>query len=352
MLKRILLNICMITTLCTSAVTLTGCDAIKEVELPAINLNTSEPEVLANDKTIVFMFSQVNRKDISVIESQIETIRNEYGFISETIVLDDDEKITSSLRKVLENNADLVVGYGQGMAIVFDLFQDTYPDTKFVVIDGVSQDEDIKSISFDTDAIAYSLGVMVATAFNGSNDFGYIGDFENDNNEQYKVGFIKGLQSINKNASIDIDYINGTNGEQAAYELTKQYQSLGVKFVMNATNPTITQGVYRACLELAEEGQFIYTNAFFGDDTNESNPYILSGIIKDYEYATQLAVNEFVKGQLNSTNIELPAGHDAFQLLDVTSQVANYTNREILNDNAIKAGRKALEDIKNKNIIL
>lgn len=349
MLKRILQKVAMLVIATMVTLTFTSCEEVTS-QVPFL-AKEAEPEVLVSDLNIVFMFSQVNKNDLTIL-STIDAMRDEFGFLSETIILDDDSKITSSLRKVVENKADLVVGYGQGMAIVFDLFEDTYPDTKFVVIDGVAQDEDIKSISFDTDAISYALGVMIATAFTGNSDFGYIGDFENDNNLNYKVGYIKGLQSINKNASIDIDYTDSASNYQTAYDLTTYYQSIGVKFVMNATSPTISKGIYQACQDLADEGKYIYTNSILTDSTTSTNPYILSGITKDYVYATELVVNDFITGKFTSTNTELTAEHDTLQLLDVTSQNANYSNTDILNDNAIKAGRKALDDIKNRNIIL
>lgn len=351
MLKRILSTI---TITLYIAVTFTGCDdAVSQVsqQVSTIVNKDDSTEIVVADYSVAFLFSQSNRDDLTVLDT-IDSLRDEYKFKTDIIVLDNDNNITSNVRKVVENNADLVIGYGQGMAIVFDLFQDTYPDTKFVVIDGVAQDDDIKSISFDTDAVSYALGVMIATAFNGNNNFGFIGDFENDNNLNYKVGYIKGLQSINKSSSIDIDYIDSFTDEQLAYDLTTYYQSIGVKFVFGATNPTVNQGIYRACLDLADEGKFIYTNSFFEDTTTEKNPYILSGITKDYSYATNLIVNDFVNGNFSSTNIEITAEHDALQLLDVTETSANYSNTDILNDNAIKAGRKALDDIKNKNIIL
>lgn len=349
MIKRILLNITTISILSFMILILTGCEDVVS-QVPFVS-KEEVPEVLVSDYNVVFMFSQVNRGDLTVLDV-IDSLRDEYGFKTDTIILNDDSKITSSLRTALENGADLVVGYGQGMAIVFDLFQDTYPDAKFVVIDGQAQDEDIKSINFDTDAISYALGVTMATAFTGNNDFGYIGDFENDNNMNYKVGYIKGLQSINKNASIDIDYVNSAVDRQAAYDLTVYYQSLGVKFVMNATNPTVSEGIYQACLDLASEGKYIYTNAFSNDRTSENNPYILSGIIKDYDYVTNLVVNDLIQEKFNTNDIEVTAQGDSFHLLDITTETVNFTNKDILNENSIKAGRKALDDIKNKNIVL
>lgn len=344
MLKRILLKINIIATLSIILILFTSCNE----ELPQITINKEETVLTYEDYNIVFMFSQVNKEDITVLDT-IESLRNEHKFKSETIILDDDSEITSKLRTVVENNTDLVIGYGQGMAIVFDLFQDTYPETKFVVIDGIAQDEDIKSISFDNESISYALGVTIATAFD-SNDFGYIGDFENDNNSLYKSGFIKGLHSINRNASIDIEYVESATDTQTAYEIVSYYQSMGVKFIMNATNPTLSKGIHQACLDLSNEGKHIYTNSFM-IDTGE-NPYILSGIVKDYSYPTQLIVNEFLTNKFNSKNIEITTENEAFKLLNITEESNSNFNSDILNDNSIKAGRKALDDIKNKNLIL
>lgn len=338
------------TLLIASSLLITGCsDTISQ--LPIGSNKEEELQAIISNYNIVFMFSQVSKNDMTVLDT-ISSLRDEYGFRSETILLTDDSNITSSLRTVVESNADIVIGYGQGMAIVFDLFEDSYPDTKYVVIDGQARDEDIKSISYDNATLSYALGVTIATAFGGNKNFGYIGDFENDNNIKYKSGYIKGLQSVNSGNSIDIEYVESATDYQAAYDLTVQYQSMGVKFVMNATNPTISEGIYQACLDLAQEGKYIYTNAFGLDATNTSNPYILSGIIKDYDYATNLAVNDFIEGNFTSKDIQLSAEHDALHLLDITSLSARYTNTDILNDNSIKAGRKALDDIKNRNIIL
>lgn len=342
MLKRIFSKIFVITLLCMTTIIFTGC----EEQLPQINLPLStEPEVIVSDYSIVFMFSQVNQNDIEILDT-IDFLHDQYGFKSETIILDDDSKITSKLRTIVENGTDLVIGYGQGMAIVFDLFQDTYPDTKFIVIDGLSQDDDIKSINYDTESISYALGVMIATAFN-TNDFAYIGDFENDNNSLYKSGFIKGLKSINKNASIDMHYIESSNDTQKAKELVEFYQSSGIKFIMNATNPTLSKAIYQAC-----EENLIYTNSIQSYDPDEENAYILSGIVKDYESITKLVVEDFIKGDFSPTNIKIPVGDEAFNLIDVTGLNSNSLNTEILNDNAIKSARKVLEDIKNKNLII
>ncbi len=344
MLKRILSKILFIILLCTTTTIFTSCSE----NLPQINLSTQN-EVLPSDYSIVFMFSQVNRSDIEIL-GNIDALHEQYGFKTETIILNDDSMITSKLRTVVENNTDLVIGYGQGMAIVFDLFQDTYPNTKFVVIDGISQDEDIKSIYYDTETISYALGVMIATAFDNVNDFAYIGDFENDNNTLYKSGFIKGLKSINKNASIDIDYIESSTDTSKANELVEYYHSIGVKFIMNATNPTLSKSIYQACLDLSSDGNSIFTNSIQSYDINQQNPHILSGIVKDYNSITQSIVEDFINNKFSSTNIKIDVGDESFNLIDVSGLNTNSTNTQVLNDNSIKSARKVLDDIKNKNL--
>ncbi len=184
------------------------------------------------------------------------------AYLATSVECADDSAWAEKSRSAAVQGYDLIVGIGWKAAGVFEELVSEFPNTKFAVIDTVSSNEEIKSIAYNTADGAYVMGVLVGNAFPDETTFGYIGNFQNQANYEYRYGFIEGLKSVTPDAEVIVNFADTFSDTSAVYSLAKQQQAAGAKFIMGSVSSSANEGLYQAALDLADEGKEIYTSGF------------------------------------------------------------------------------------------
>ena len=274
-----------------------------------------------------------------------------YGFHATSIECSDTAAWAEKSRNACVEGYDLLIGIGWVAAEPFSALADEFTDIQFAVIDTIASNERIKSVAFDTAEGCYVLGAMVAAAFPDDNLFGYIGNFQQQSNFEYKYGFMEGVKSVNPNAEFMVNYTDSYSDTTVAYNLAMQQAAAGCHFIMGSVASSANQGIYTAALELAAKGTPIYTSGLSVDQTTANNPYIIGGLTKNTAVPTTAIIEQFLAGTFEGGKQVLGFVDDAFCVVGISFEAA-YRNTEIVTDAVIAAGNKAAEDLRNGTVTL
>ncbi|NLD60536.1 MAG: BMP family ABC transporter substrate-binding protein [Clostridiales bacterium] len=275
----------------------------------------------------------------------------QYGFTATSIECSDTAAWAEKSRNACVAGYDLLIGIGWVSAEPFSALADEFPDIEFAVVDTVASNPRIKSIAFNTVEGCYVMGAMVASAFPGEKLFGYIGNFQNQSNFEYRYGFINGVKSVTPDAEFMVNFTDSYSDTTVAYNLAMQQAAAGCKFIMGSVASSANQGIYQAALELAGKGTPIYTSGLSVDQTTADNPYIVTGLTKNTGVCTTKIIDDFLAGAFEGGKEILGFADDAFCVVGISFD-AKFRNEEIITDSVLDAGRKAAEDIKTGAVVL
>ena len=230
-----------------------------------------------------------------------------------------------------------------------------FPEIEFGIIDTIAANERVMSVNFNTTDGCYVMGAMIATAFKDDTTFGYIGNFQQQSNFEYKYGFMEGVKSVNPEAKFVSAYADTYGDTQATYNKAVEVAAaLGENghFIMGSVANAANAGIYQYALEKASTDAKIYTSGLSVDQTTADNPYIVSGLTKNTAIPMKMIVEDYLEdGKVTGGKTTLGVNEDAFCVVGVNFE-ANYRNEEIITDEALAAGKKAAEDLKNGVVVL
>ncbi len=289
-------------------------------------------------------------------KEQLEAMAEEYGFTASFIECETTDDWEQKSRDACEQGYNLIVGVGWSGASALSTLADEYPDVEFGIIDTVAENERIMSINFNTTDGCYVLGVMIATAFPDDTKFGYIGNFQQQSNFEYRYGFMEGVKSVNPDAEFVIAFADTYSDTSATYNKAVEVAAaLGDDghFIMGSVANSANAGIYQYCLERAENGEsLIYTSGLSVDQTTEDNPYIITGLTKNTAIAMETIVEDYLEdGAVTGGSTTLGVTDGAFCVVGVNFD-ANYRNTDIMTDEVIAAGVQAAEDLANGTVVL
>ncbi|TVX96705.1 BMP family lipoprotein [Cohnella terricola] len=105
------------------------------------------------------------------------------------------------LTELVEEGNDLVIGLGFMVKDSLESIASQYPDTTFLLIDEVSEQPNIISLTFKEDEGSYLAGV-VAGMKTKSNVVGFIGGVDVPIIRKFETGYIAGVKASNPNAKV------------------------------------------------------------------------------------------------------------------------------------------------------
>lgn len=281
----------------------------------------------------------------------VKAASQEYGFSFSSIECSDTAAWAEKSRNACVAGYDLLIGVGWVAAEPFSELADEFTDIDFAVIDTIASNERIKSIAFNTVEGSYVMGAMVASAFPDDTLFGYIGNFQNQSNFEYRYGFINGVRSITPAAEFMVNFTDSYSDTTVAYNLAMQQAAAGCEFIMGSVASSANQGIYQAALELGQKGTPIYTSGLSVDQTTSDNPYIITGLTKNTGVCATKIVEDFLSGNFAGGAEILGFADDAFCVVGISFDAA-YRNEEIITDEVLAAGQKAAEDIRSGAVVL
>ncbi len=166
---------------------------------------------------------------------------------------ENDPIATERLLRDAAQNSELVLTAGYQMGDVLASVAPEFPDVNFAIFDVVLDIPNVASVNYKSNEGSFLVGAIAALK-SESNKIGYIGGVDVPLLREFEAGYIAGIQAINPDAEISIEYISedvtGFGQPGRAKELAlAQYES-GVDVIYVAAGGS-GQGV----LEAAQEQQ-------------------------------------------------------------------------------------------------
>ncbi len=289
-------------------------------------------------------------------KNQLQSMADEYGFTASFIECTSTDDWEQKSRNACEQGYNLIVAVGWTGADAMSKLADEFADIQFGIIDTAASNERVMSIKFNTTDGCYVLGAMIATAFADDTKFGYIGNFQQQSNFEYKYGFMEGVKSVNPNATFVAAYADTYSDTSATYNKAAEVAAaLGDEghFIMGSVANSANAGIYQFCLDRAASGKsLIYTSGLSVDQTTQDNPYIITGLTKNTAIAMKAIVDDFLAdGTVTGGVSTLGVTDNAFCVVGVNFD-ANYRNTDIMTDAVIAAGTKATQDLADGTVVL
>lgn len=146
-----------------------------------------------------------------------------------------------ALRRLSESGANPIVMTGFAFGDVLNTVAPDYPNTKFVIIDAVVDQPNVRSVVFTEEQGSYLVGMMAALA-SKSQTVGFIGGMDIPLIRKFACGYAQGVKAVNADAKV-LQNMTGTtpaawNDPVKGAELTKAQVAQGADVIYAAAGST------------------------------------------------------------------------------------------------------------------
>ncbi len=157
------------------------------------------------------------------------------------VELQSDAQREQALRRFAEAGNNPIVTVGFSFMTPLEEIAGDYPDTKFVIIDGVVDQPNVRSVVFNEHEGSYLVGQMAAMA-SESGTSGFIGGMDIPLIRKFACGYAQGAQSVNPDITV-LSNMTGTtpaawNDPVKGSELTQAQISQGADVIYAAAGGT------------------------------------------------------------------------------------------------------------------
>jgi len=157
------------------------------------------------------------------------------------IELQSDAQREQAMRRLAEAGSNPIVMAGFSQASALSVVAPDYPDTTFVIIDGVVDEPNVRSVVFSEHEGSYLVGMMAAMA-SESGTVGFVGGMDIPLISRFACGYAQGVVAVNPEATV---LANMTGTTPAAWndpvrggELTRGQIARGADVVYAAAGGT------------------------------------------------------------------------------------------------------------------
>jgi len=133
------------------------------------------------------------------------------------IELQSDAQREQAMRRLAESGANPVVMAGFSQASALGVVAPDYPDTTFVIIDGVVDEPNVRSVVFSEHEGSYLVGMMAAMA-SESGTVGFVGGMDIPLISRFACGYAQGVVAVNPDATV-IANMTGTTPAATAWSI-------------------------------------------------------------------------------------------------------------------------------------
>ncbi|MFJ7933198.1 BMP family protein [Sporosarcina sp. NPDC096371] len=145
----------------------------------------------------------------------------------------EESEYPSNLNKLVQRDFDLIFGIGYLLKDALEEVAEQRPDSKFALVDEVSESPNIASLMFKEQEGAFLAGVAAAR-MTKSDKIGFVGGMEIPVIERFEAGFVAGVAAVRPDIKVDVKY----TGDFAKAELGKAHAnrmySSGVDIIFHA----------------------------------------------------------------------------------------------------------------------
>lgn len=249
------------------------------------------------------------------------------------------------LALLADQGNELIIGVGFLWAEHITNASSTYPDVRFVQIDGFAEGDNVTVATFAEHEGSYLVGVAAALT-SETGKIGFIGGVEQDLIKKFEAGYVAGAKAANPDIEVEVRYItpdgdfSGFTSPDRAREIANQMYGDGVDIIYAAAGQS-GGGMFAAAQEHSEQtgskvwGIGVDSDQYFtvGADLQE---YVLTSMIKRVDTAVYDSVKQFLDGSL-------PTGEVIFDLK--ADGVGYSTSGGFLSDDVIEQIEQAKQQI-------
>lgn len=284
-------------------------------------------------------FNQGSWEGVEKFAEDNKLDKNCYTFLESKTEAD----YTTNLSTLADDGNDIVIAAGYLFEDAMADVASQYPDTKFLIIDGVVEADNVESALFAANESSYLAGMAVALEAKelGSNDVGFIGGMEGEVIGAFQAGFEEGALAANPDVKIHVDYVGSYDDAGKATTLAAKQYDAGVKVIFHAAG-NAGNGVIKEAQTRSEAGDIVYVVGV-DKDQYETGKYgsddksvILTSALKCVDVATYDAAQAVMDDKFE-------AGTTTYMLKE--DGVGYPEENPNLSDDIKAALDKAIEDI-------
>lgn len=197
------------------------------------------------------------------------------------------------LEQLIEEDHDLIVGVGYSVQEVLEAYALEYPEQQFVIVDSVSDIDNIDGITFKEDEGSYLAGVIAAMT-SKSNMIGFVGGMEDPIIQKFLDGYEQGAKSVNPSIQLLVQYANTYSDDKVGAQIASTMISQGADVLYAATGYT---GV--GLLQEAQK-QGVYAIGVDSDQYFYAQKAVITSMMKNVD----VAVYDYIKAYMDSTSNE------------------------------------------------
>ncbi|UOR10344.1 BMP family lipoprotein [Halobacillus amylolyticus] len=238
-----------------------------------------------------------------------------------------DKNYEKHMKDLIEQGHDVIIGLGYNSQGAIDALAEGYPEQPFVLIDAVSEFENVTSITFKEDEGSYLIG-LIAGMRTESDVVGFIGGERIPVVERFEKGFVDGVEQVNPEAEVLVNYAETFDDDRKGAEITRSMVEQGADYIFPAAGFT---GI-GALKEAQKQGVYA-----FGVDSDQffvAEKAVVTSMLKNLDVALYDVMNQLVKGeQLKGGQITLGVkekgvGLAPIRLIELTAEQQETLDKE------------------------
>ncbi|WP_163528430.1 BMP family lipoprotein [Halobacillus ihumii] len=201
-----------------------------------------------------------------------------------------DKKYKEHMKDLIEQDHDVIIGLGYNSQAAIDELAQEYPKQQFVLIDAVSEFDNVTSITFKEDEGSYLIG-LIAGMRTKSGVVGFIGGERIPVVERFETGFTEGVKKVNPDAEILIEYAGTFDDDTKGSNITKSMVEKGADFVFPAAGFTGIGALKEA------QNQGIYAFGVDSDQFFVAEKAVVTSMLKNLDVALYDVMEQLVNGE-------------------------------------------------------
>jgi basic membrane protein A and related proteins len=254
----------------------------------------------AQDVTPAIIFDMGGKFDKSFNEAAYngaERFKEESGIEYLEFEVTNESQRDQALRRMARRGADVVVAVGFSFATPLEEIAKEYPDTKFVIIDGVVEQPNVQSVVFKEHEGSFLVGMAAAMA-SKTGKVGFVGGMDIPLIRNFAHGYQQGVKHVEPDAEVLVNMTGTTpaawNDPAKGAELAQSQFDRGADVVYAAAGGT-GLGVLQAA---ADSGKLS-----IGVDSNQNYLHpgsVLTSMLKRVDVAVYNAFKSATEGNLET----------------------------------------------------
>lgn len=216
-----------------------------------------------------------------------------------------DQDYAPNLNKLAREKFDVIYGIGFLMQDAVNEIAQQQPESNFAIVDAVVEQPNVASITFKEHEGSFLVGV-IAGLTTKTNKIGFVGGVEIPLIEKFETGFVAGVNAVNPNAKVDVQYSGAFDKPEAGQSIANGMYSAGVDIIYHASGAT-GNGVFKEAkdLKVQDPEREIFVIGVDKDQAPEGDVEIngemknvtLTSMVKRVDIAVQDLANQTKNGE-------------------------------------------------------